>query len=158
MYDTFIKGKESRLVHTHLEGEAELLKSDTTVFFGPEMSFTLAAKEYPCTIQGSSMAYHKTPVAMAFTMNSPYLEVFSDRLRRIQQAGLWQRVWDNYHTGKDACSPESNKPIGYQNLVSAYLILLLGAVVSGIVVGIESLSTATRDKHVKNAKSGIKIF
>ena len=88
IYKIHIKDNDRALVKTTLEGEKRLLGSDSTVFFVSFRSFSLGAQSYPCEIMRVKVDYSKLPVALPFPTDSPYLDIFSDRLRRIDQVSV----------------------------------------------------------------------
>ncbi len=90
---------------------------------------------YPCQIRAAPPRYLSNSVTFAFQKGSPYVPLFNAKILTLKQSGEVQKMIDKYlNTKADVtCSHSSFTPIGYQNIFSAF-VLLLGGVVAGWII------------------------
>ena len=89
---------------------------------------------------GQKALFHGTILTLSFYTDSPYVDLFNYHLHRIRQSGLVRRIINKYEAQKPkrvGCTDTSYKAIDWPNIVSAFVIMAAGTVLSIIVFYLE---------------------
>lgn len=150
------------------EIESALLGSEFNINFGTKTSTEFQSTNIPCQIDTQSADYFDNFLAWGFPKESSYLEIMNYNLHRIKQAGVLQRLWEKYMR-KDlasSCEKKAVNPVQIVNLMTAFIILLIGVITSIAFVFIEfclkklssrisnNESFAAVNVSIKNVKDG----
>nr|CAD7575173.1 unnamed protein product [Timema californicum] len=96
-----------------------------------------------CDFALAEVDFLEERLAMVMAMNSPYLVVINEELRRMHQTGLIQKWLLDHLPGKDRCSisgkiAEANThTVNLNDMQGSFFVLFLGFLVSGLLIAIE---------------------
>ena len=141
IYSEFLLRRPDAYVKSPQEGIQRILHSPQTVYF--ENSSPIEVLINHCTIKTTPAEYSKKAVAIPFPQDSPYLELFSDSINRIKQAGLWKPTKEMARAHKrdsgGHCPIQAQKSIGIEPIISLFMVISIGIFVSVTILMIEKL-------------------
>lgn len=113
-----------------------LLHDSKKVFFGESESAKRNMEGYPCHIGVAAPHYNENYVSFAFPNGSPYVALFSAKILKLKQGGEVDKLLHKYLSTKDAvtCDTSSYTTLGYENIFSAFVVLLAGAVAAWVIL------------------------
>ena len=126
--------------------EQKLLEDSKLVYFGQEFQTTLQFSSIPCNIVPTSKPYFQVSVSLAFPKGSPYVSLFNYAINNIRQTGQVDRITKSAQLLKPppSCTvlggTSSFKPIQYENIFTAFLLLGAGILVAALSLYIERVS------------------
>ena len=136
IYSEFLLRRPDPYVKSTHEGIQRILNSPQTVYF--EQSDVLIDH---CIIKTTPAEYSKKAAAIPFPRDSPYLELFSDRINRIKEAGLWTPTKEVARAQKrdsgGNCPMQAQKSIGIETTISLFMVISIGIFVSVTILMIE---------------------
>ena len=136
------------------EIESALLESEFNINFGTKSSTEFISTNIPCQIDTQSLDYFDNFLAWGFPKNSSYLEIINYNLHRIKQAGVLQRLWEKYmrKDSVSSCEKKAVNPVQIVNLMTAFIILLIGVITSIAFAVIEFCLKKLTSRISKNEK------
>ena len=115
-----------------LRAEEALLENDIYVYFAPTINTMINFDSVPCTISTESSSYFDASIAWALQKNSPYKSLFNLFLTKIKENGQLQRLETKYisKTGQITCHEGDIKPIEFQVIFTAFVLLGIGVIIA----------------------------
>ena len=131
-------------VKGYADGEEEIIKDDTSVFFAGSPTFEMRSTEnYPCKFTGSRNGYNQETSGYAFNKNSQYVDLFSYHITRIVQKGL-ETEYANAKRISKVCGEEmvsDFRAFSYKDVFSLFVILALGCLIAIVYSVLEYIYT-----------------
>ena len=125
IYSEFLLRRPEVYVKSAREGIQRILDSPRTIYFEDPGPIEVLIDH--CIIKTTPAEYSKKAVAIPFPRDSPYLELFSDRINRIKQAGLWKPTKEMARAQKrdsgGHCPIQAQKSIGIEPIISLFMVI-----------------------------------
>ena len=130
LYDTTIKGNPEAYYNSYEEVEGLLEDDKNVVFIFSDLEGTFA--NYPCGISKGKGTYANANAGLAFPKNSPFIDAINHRLLHLKTRGHLgiMKARNRFFKPKAQCHFKVFNPFSYHNIVSAFLMLCLGVIVS----------------------------
>ncbi|XP_054286010.1 glutamate receptor ionotropic, NMDA 2B isoform X4 [Macrosteles quadrilineatus] len=129
---------------------------DAFIYDGTVLDY-LVAQDEDCRLLTVGSWYAKTGYGLAFTRNSKYVQMFNKRLLDFRENGDLERLRRYWMTG--SCKPgkeqhKSSDPLALEQFLSAFLLLMLGILLSaGLLLGEHIYFKCVRKHLVKTDKA-----
>ena len=131
--------EENGIMSTMKEGEKQVMRNNKNVFFSYSPDFELTFESYPCHIVRSRLGYHSLNAAYAFNKDSKFVELFSYNIMKMLELGVDSK--QIIRAKKEVQCIDSTakyfRTLSYDDLISAFTILLFGCFIAFAYVGIE---------------------
>ena len=86
-----------------------------------------------CDIIAIPSKYELKQFSFAFQKNSPYLSLFNNYLREMDETGVSEKIQAKYEPHDQVCPDSSGLPLGFESCFTAFLALM-GGLVAGLVL------------------------
>ncbi|KAF5403478.1 Glutamate receptor ionotropic NMDA 2B, partial [Paragonimus heterotremus] len=99
-----------------------------------------ASKDENCKLRIVGNLYAMTGYGIGFAKGSRWVEKVNSRILDYQKNGKfqrWKKFWQTGSCRKDAALGNTNKTLGVKNFISAFILLLCGIVICGLILLIE---------------------
>ena len=138
IWNTKFVDKERSLKKTEREVIDEALSGNSAIYLFHTTLSNL--KEYKtCLLQDTTLLVNKIDLAFALPKNSPYLEVFNLAMQGMMESGELERIHRRHRTKEPTCSdPGKGNPLGFENILLVFLILVCGTCASLVICLLES--------------------
>eukprot|EP00094_Tigriopus_californicus_P010031 TCALIF_09674-PA protein Name:"Protein of unknown function" AED:0.38 eAED:0.38 QI:0/0.33/0/0.5/0.66/0.5/4/0/546 len=88
-----------------------------------------------CQIIDVPQIYDQKVFAYGFQKNSPFLPIFNFHLKRMLERGSMNQVVEKYlSVAGQQCQDLSGAPLGFENCFTAFLLFLIGCLVSVVII------------------------
>ncbi|KAG0717913.1 Glutamate receptor ionotropic, kainate 4 [Chionoecetes opilio] len=126
------------------EGIQRMLTDSKFSFFGDRHSVNYLIRD-DCSIKEMTGSYVKGYVHMAFRKMLPFAKVINNELLRLESGGVLDRAYQQWWGKPVPCeAPSPFTQLGFSNILTAFLLLLAGMVVSSVIFALELLYTSHR--------------
>ena len=135
--------KEELLVESLEEIEMKLLADPYLIYFGEEIAARHIFDSYPRQIaEVADEDYFKVSISFAFQKNSPYVPLANYILNGMLSSGTPSRFLNALENTKNHTGNEEDnfKAIKYENIFTAFLILLVGILAAILSLYVEKTS------------------
>ena len=131
------------------EADEVLKKDNNAVFFYGREIGEFVLEGYPCKINAADNSYLKTSIAFGFQKNSPYRKFLSHFLLKMKQLDQIGRLHTMYKTqlmkmksSHGECNNQSGNfsIITLENVISVFLIIMVGILLGVMILFIERMS------------------
>ena len=97
-----------------------------------------ATKAYQdCLIVVTEGKYFTRPYGWPFPKFSPFVDIFNFYISEFIEKGQWNAIVKKYSPLPQVCPDMSGTAIEFSNVISAFLILICGAILAFLLFGIE---------------------
>ena len=129
------------MVRSFEEAEKVILEDHQKVYFDIINYVELAFESFPCEIIRSSNTYFHRSMALAFRKGSPYVKLFSSKIRQYKEYGLIDNMEGLKTNSKDnvLCTHDDVHELGYENIFSSFVFLGSGILLAMINFCVEYL-------------------
>ena len=104
----------------------------------------------PCNVSTESVSYFRVSIAWALQKDSPLRPLFNFYLTKAKESGEINRLMTRYVPSK-VCYDSGFKPIAFQSIFTAFVMLSIGIALAMISSFVEKLH-AIRDASEKSGK------
>ena len=98
-----------------------------------------ASKEYEpyltCKVIDTGVKYFPVAFAYAMPKNSPFYAAFHYHISKLKEIGAIKKSIDAYEAEAQVCPDYSGKPLSSGQCFTAFIILIIGAVMSALWFG-----------------------
>ena len=138
LWQTSIENNEKALVRSTDGLEKAILDDKGNIIFADILSVNLWG-HYPCHIATVPIRYNVHSTAYPFKRNSTYINSFNSALNRMMETGALNSI--HRHSQKfrplTNCKDEKELAIGYQNILSAFVLPTSGFVMAIFIWAVE---------------------
>nr|XP_053644075.1 probable glutamate receptor [Cherax quadricarinatus] len=92
-----------------------------------------------CDVVLTKGRYFSTETGFAFSLDSPLKKVFDVKMLRMRDAGILSRLWQKWQPPTALCVDPGAIALNINHLLTAFLLLLLGVVLSAMLLPCERL-------------------
>lgn len=141
IWENILKDKENSIVSSFETAENDILEDHRKVYFDTIHNVELAFRTFPCDIVRSPNTYFHRSVALAFRKGSPYVKLFSSRIRDYKEYGLIDHMHGLKRNAKGNvnCPQDEMNELGYENIFSSFVLLGSGVLLAIINFCVEYL-------------------
>ena len=134
LWERSIKNNENAFVRSTEDQEKAVLEDRSNVVFADTLSVNLW-RHFPCKIATTSTRYYRHSTAYPFRKNSTYINAFNSALNRMMETGSLNRIHRNSQKFRPLtnCKEEQELAIGYQNILSAFVLSTVGFAIAILI-------------------------
>ena len=123
---------DTRYIPVDQEPEQRLLENENEVIYRSGMPTRLRLNSYPCQVFATTKGYFKATNGWAFQKDSEIAPVFNHFIAQMLQNGVVDKLVEGLLREKEIvkCTSDEFKPIKFDNIVTAFAILIVGIVMA----------------------------
>ena len=90
-----------------------------------------------CEIITLPKKYNSKSIAFILAKDSPYLSLFNFYIDQLRETGALERIFKKWEPLPPACEDQTGQPLGFNNCLTCFLVMVFGAGLGIIIFGIE---------------------
>ena len=132
IWERFFKHEDINFVKAGEDFEQRLLENENEVIYRSGMPTRLRLNSYPCQVFATTKGYFKATNGWAFQKDSEIAPVFNHFIAQMLQNGVVDKLVEGLLREKEIvkCTSDEFKPIKFDNIVTAFAILIVGIVMA----------------------------
>ena len=149
--------KENGILSSDREAEKAIRNDNLKVFFGESPTFQMTFSSFPCEVMAIKRSYNPHEGAYGFHNDSPYVELFSHHIRRLQEAGLnTEGIRAKQDVECEAKKEEIFRAFNYQNVFSVFVFSGIGCTIALLYCIMERVYERYLEQYKKKLRTKTK--
>lgn len=134
--------------HLNNENGFERVRMDSKFAYLTVTTETIYSPYYPCDIIQSHISTFKFPSGLAFRPGFELLPLFNHYLAKLMQSGQYERFRHQHLPRAKSCPPK-DLTLGFDNIISAFLLLAVGVLTALILAGSEKVRVLISSQNIR---------
>ena len=108
-----------------------------------------------CEIIALPKKFNLKTLAWTLPKDSPYLPLFNYYIDQLKENGALERIFKKWEPLPPTCEDQTGQPLGFSNCLTCFLVMVVGAGLGIIILGIEVVLPMIANPNKKMIKINV---